>query len=268
MIDSKRVLAVIPARFGSTRFPGKPLALLHGIPMILWTAARTAQSRYVDAVFVATDDNRIVETVQKAGGDAILTDADLTSGSDRVAVVAQRHTADIIVNVQGDEPLIRPEHIDAAVKSLAEHPECLVSTLATPVNTSTDVWDENIVKVIYDSRNRALYFSRAPLPYPGKSHGSTEYPANYMRHIGLYAFRRNALFAFTEHPPCTLEKVERLEQLRMLYAGMKISVAVVSDAATGVDTQKDLREMERYISEKKIDFPSGKINPGGWNRGN
>ncbi|MBN1296630.1 3-deoxy-manno-octulosonate cytidylyltransferase [bacterium] len=256
MTRRRNVVAVIPARYGSTRFPGKPLADLAGKPMIVWTMNQVKKAGTVDAVLVATDDSRIQSAVIEAGGTAVMTPSDLPSGSDRVAFVVKKQPADIVVNVQGDEPLIDPGHIDAAVAALLSDPESAVSTLATPITELKTLQNPNVVKVVLDAFGRAVYFSRAPIPYTANPSPS---PQNntYLRHIGLYAYRSEFLLQYTRNPACWMERVERLEQLRILYLGGKIATAVVSGGGMSVDTPEDLARVRALIDAGG----TGSLNP-------
>lgn len=251
-----KVLAVIPARYGSTRFPGKPLALLaDGRPMIVHTWERVCQTPGVDEVIVATDDTRIQAAVVAAGGKAKLTHNDHPSGTDRCWEVAQTLTEyDIIINVQGDEPCIDATSIQAALEVLIQQPTIDIATLVTPLpNNDPSVNDPNAVKVAVaalphtSSHLKALYFSRSPIPY----HRSPESAVPYYRHVGLYAYRRKALEAFVGWPPSPLELTEQLEQLRALENGLTLGAAVVAKAPKGVDTPEDLATLLQETAIKQ-----------------
>lgn len=235
-----RVAVVIPARFASTRFPGKPLARETGKFLIQHVYEQASLANCVDEVVVATDDERILAAVQSFGGRAVLTSLHHCSGTDRVAEAARAIQADIVVNVQGDEPEIEPEAIELAVGLLERHPDADMSTLAAPIREHERLGDPNLVKVVLDSRGYALYFSRAPIPasksYPGLPPGDEHV---YLGHIGLYGFRRHFLFRFASLPPSPLEKHESLEQLRALEHGHRIIVGVTSYQARGIDTPED-----------------------------
>jgi 3-deoxy-manno-octulosonate cytidylyltransferase (CMP-KDO synthetase) len=238
-------IAVIPARFGSSRLPGKPLADIDGRPMIAWVYERAQQSGASD-VLVATDDERIAAACREFGAAVELTSANHESGTDRIAEVAERlEWADdqIVVNVQGDEPLLPPALISQVAVLLGQDPDAGVATLVTPV-LSRDEWqDPNLARVIVDRNGRALYFSRAPIPWPRD--GGTP-PA--LRHIGLYAYRVDALKQIAATSPCELEQVERLEQLRALWLGMKIVVAEACEVPPrGVDTEADLDAVRELL---------------------
>ena len=237
--------AVIPARFASSRLPGKPLADIDGRPMVAWVYERAQQSG-ASEVLVATDDERIEAACREFGAVAELTSPNHESGTDRIAEVAERlEWADdqIVVNVQGDEPLIPPALISQVATVLGQDPEAGMATLVTPVRSRDEWQDPNMVRVIVDRDGRALYFSRAPIPWPRE--GGTP-PA--LRHIGLYAYRVEALRQIAAASPCELERVERLEQLRALWLGMKIVVAEACETPPrGVDTEADLDAVRKRI---------------------
>jgi len=240
------IIAVIPARYGSTRFPGKSLALIRNKPMIQWVYERTKQSALVERVIVATDDLRIRDAVLSFGGEAIMTSATHATGTDRIAEAARTLSCDLIVNVQGDEPLIRPEMIDEAIAPLAADPSLVMGTLATPITDRSEAFDQNVVKVVVDGKGFALYFSRAPIPWDRDSRaGKTSFnempftgPA--FKHVGLYVYRRDFLLAFASLPPTQLEDIEKLEQLRALEHGHRIRVVTTAHQSFGVDMPEDL----------------------------
>ncbi len=238
-------IAVIPARFGSSRLPGKPLADIGGRPMIAWVYEQALQSGARD-VLVATDDERIVAACQDFNAPVELTAAQHESGTDRIAEVAERlgwPDDQIVVNVQGDEPLLPPGLISQVAELLSQDPDAAIATLATPVRSRDEWQDPNLARVIVDRNGRALYFSRAPIPWPRD--GGTP-PA--LRHIGLYAYRVGALKQIAATPPCELERLERLEQLRALWIGLKIIVAEACEVPPrGVDTEADLRAVREQL---------------------
>lgn len=234
------VIAVIPARYASVRFPGKPLAPLAGRPMIVHVWEAACGAKLVDRVLVATDDARIAECVRAAGGEAVLTSPDAASGTDRVAEVARRVPADVYINVQGDEPLMPAENVDRAVEALARGSSRSLATLAYPIDAD-DSLDPNTVKVAVAADGRALYFSRSPIPYYRQG------PAAHRKHLGIYAYRADALAAVSALPPSPLERAESLEQLRWLEAGHTIWVGEAAGDSVGVDTPADLARAEgRY----------------------
>lgn len=239
------VLAVVPARYASIRFPGKPLAPLAGLPMVVHVLRAAQAARRVDRVVVATDDERIADAVRAAGGEAILTSESATSGTDRVAEVARRMPAEIYVNVQGDEPLMPPENVDRAVAALLEHPGRELATLSHPL-AAVAASDPNTVKVAVAADGRALYFSRSPIPYYRQGE-----PA-YRKHLGIYAYRSETLQAIAALPPSPLERAESLEQLRWLEAGHTIWVGSAAGDSIGVDTVADLEEAERAWKKEVV----------------
>jgi 3-deoxy-D-manno-octulosonate cytidylyltransferase len=239
------VIAVIPARYASVRFPGKPLAPLAGKPMVLHVLEAVRAARRVDRVLVATDDARIAECVRSAGGEAVLTAADAASGTDRVAEVARRFPADAYVNVQGDEPLMPAENVDRAVETLDAGPRRTLATLATPIGADA-AGDPNTVKVAVAADGRALYFSRSPIPFFRQG-----VPA-YRKHLGIYAYRAEALADVAALPPSALERAESLEQLRWLEAGHAIWVGEAAGDSIGVDTPADLAEAERKLAKEAL----------------
>jgi 3-deoxy-manno-octulosonate cytidylyltransferase (CMP-KDO synthetase) len=237
-----RTAIVIPARYASSRLPAKPLLRETGKYLVQHVYERARASKAVH-VIVATDDERIRTAVRSFGGDVAMTRSDHASGTDRVAEVAEKLDADVIVNLQGDEPLIEPATLDLLPGLLARDAEADVATLAVPI-TSLEAWrDPNCVKVVRDARDRALYFSRSPIPFvrdgqPDFRHGQ------FLQHLGLYAYRRSFLLELAKLPPAPLEQYEKLEQLRVLSLGRRIHVALVAHASRGVDTPADY---ERFV---------------------
>jgi 3-deoxy-manno-octulosonate cytidylyltransferase (CMP-KDO synthetase) len=235
---------VIPARYQSTRFPGKPLALLAGKTMVVHVLER-ARASGARAVVVATDDRRIAEAVTAAGGEVAMTRADHVSGTDRVHEVVQSRSLSpegIVLNVQGDEPLIEPEALRAVAEGLVREPSAGMATLATPIRSETELTNPNIVKVVLNHAGFALYFSRAPIPW---GRGESSY---FLRHVGLYGYRVKVLERLANTPPAALERAESLEQLRALAEGIPIHVTVREEiAAHGVDTPEDLARVEAML---------------------
>jgi len=257
---------VIPARFASTRLPGKPLLDIGGKPMVIRVAEQAARSGATQ-IIIATDHQPIIEAAAMSGFEACMTRVDHTSGTDRIAEVSAQHgwTDDtIVVNVQGDEPLIPPALIRAVAEHLHAHPECAIATACHPIHDEASMRNPNIVKAVLDKNGNALYFSRAPIPWPRDAGMSLSLPAgqadrssspqeeikreapsvsiNALRHIGIYAYRANFLREFGDLTPAPLEQVESLEQLRALYHGYKIGVTITQDAPpSGVDTEQDLQ---------------------------
>jgi 3-deoxy-manno-octulosonate cytidylyltransferase (CMP-KDO synthetase) len=240
-----KALAVIPARYASTRFPGKPLVLLAGKPMVQRVCERAARARNVQEVIVATDDQRIASVVESFGGKCIMTRADHGCGTDRIAEVADARPAEIYVNVQGDEPLIEPAAIDQVASLLANDSNVAVATLCVPISSRSDVADSNIVKVVFDGKGSALYFSRAAIPC-WRDEQSTRSVAGY-KHLGLYAYTREALRAFARLPRGRLEQAEQLEQLRFLENGFRIRVGVTDHDSVSVDVPEDVPRVESLL---------------------
>lgn len=237
------VAAIIPARMGSTRFPGKPLARISGKPMIQHVYENASACTLIERVVVAADDKAVLQAVQAFGGEAYMTSRDHQTGTDRIAEVARIIDAEIIVNIQGDEPLLPPDAIEKAIRPLIDDVSIVMATLKTALRPEDDPRDPNIVKVATDSRGHALYFSRSPIPFrrndtPG---------AQLYRHIGLYAFRRSFLFAFAALPQTPLELTESLEQLRALEHGHTIAVAETLYYPLGVDVPSDIDRVEAIL---------------------
>ena len=246
------VSAIIPARFHSTRFPGKPLVSILGKSMIQHVYERVQRATHVDEVIVATDDLRILSEVESFGGKGRMTSPDHPSGTDRIAEVARELQTEIVVNVQGDEPLIHPEMIDLAVVPLLEEAGFPATTLRTPILDERDLTDPNVVKVVTDRAGFALYFSRFPIPYIRDSWRDFRairavHPNPFWKHIGLYVYRRDFLLRFSEMAPTPLERLEGLEQLRILENGYRIKAIETSHASIGVDTPEDLHRVERAM---------------------
>jgi 3-deoxy-manno-octulosonate cytidylyltransferase (CMP-KDO synthetase) len=239
---------VIPARYGSTRLPGKPLVSLVGQTMIQRVYDRAKLAKRAHRVIVATDDDRIVKAVQEFGGEARMTRHDHRTGTERVAEVAAHETGDIFVNVQGDEPLLDPAAVDTAVSALLEEPQAAIATVATPIRTPSDIMDPNVCKVVLDFDENALYFSRAPIPWVRDSAGHVQ--VRHLKHLGLYVFRRDALLEYPTLPQGELEKIEQLEQLRWLENGWKIRVAQVEHDAISVDVPEDITRVEKLLASK------------------
>jgi len=242
-----RLAIIIPARWASTRFPGKPLALLAGQPVIRHVYAAAVSACPEALVSVATDDTRILDAVRHFGGNAVMTRSDHASGTDRIlealATLDTHGDISCVVNVQGDEPLIRPERIRLAVDALSARADVHWSTLVYPLAAHAAVLNPNVVKVVLAHDNTALYFSRAAIPFDRDATGA----ARYFGHIGLYVYRIDALRQFAAWPPGKLEQSEKLEQLRALEHGLKIQCVCVEDATIGIDTPEDLRHAEELL---------------------
>ena len=248
-----KTYALIPSRFGSSRFPGKPLAVLAGKPLVAWVVEAVSRAKTPDAVVVATDDERIAEAVRKRGGTAVMTPSELPSGTDRIACAARAFLGgdfgddDILVNVQGDEPLIDPSLVDALVGKLKDDARWSMATAVTPIKSAADLAAKSVVKVVLDRDDGALYFSRATIPcdrdrVPDVAGGL------YVRHLGIYAYRGEFLKRYIAEPPCALERTEKLEQLRALWMGAKIAVVRTEDEGVGVDTPEDAARVEKLLA--------------------
>jgi 3-deoxy-manno-octulosonate cytidylyltransferase (CMP-KDO synthetase) len=236
---------VIPARYASTRLPGKPLLRQTGKYLVQHVYERASQAKRADLVVVATDDPRIVAAVESFGGQVMRTRRDHPSGTDRVAEVAAQLDADLVLNLQGDEPLIDPASLDLLFELLLENPESDMATLATPLRTIDQWKSPHSVKVVRDAAGHALYFSRSPIPYVRDGQPDfTLRPARFLLHLGLYAYRRPFLLRLAALPPEPLEQLEKLEQLRVLALGHPIEVGVVEQSGFGVDTYEDY---ERFV---------------------
>ena len=245
--NHKHTVVVIPARYASTRFPGKALADIGGRPMVEHVYRRASAARNVDAVIVATDDERIADVVKKFGGDVRMTRGTHLTGTDRIAEVAATLDCDLIVNLQGDEPLIEPAAIDEAIEPFRDDPELAMTSLCQQFHPSEDVLDPHVVKVVMDAKGRALYFSRAPIPFfrtPGAGRSS----AGPYRHIGLYVQRREFLLKVASLDPTPLERAEALEQLRVIEHGFSIRMVETQHESIGVDTPEDLARVRRLLT--------------------
>ncbi len=247
------VVAIIPARYGSTRFPGKPLAKIGGKPMIQHVYESVTKARGLDWVLVATDDRWILETVKNFGGEAVLTSKRHASGTDRLAEVAKTIKTEWVVNVQGDLPFVRPKTISRTLGMLRHDRSMVMATASTPIYQKDEWLNPNVVKVVTDVQGFALYFSRAPIPYVREpTTGSASRAKNRKvwghRHIGVYAYRRDFLLKFSRLWPSPLEQSEGLEQLRALAYGYRIRVADVQEPSVEVDTPEDLKNAEKYLN--------------------
>jgi len=245
------VVGVIPARWGSTRFPGKSLALVAGIPLVVRVYRRAQRARRLEALVVATDDERIRRAVEEGGGRAVMTSGGHPSGTDRVheASGLLGSGVEIVVNIQGDEPLVDPALIDAVVEKLEAEPEWDMATAAAPIGEREEAARRDVVKVVMDARGGAMYFSRAVIPWRREDVPPERRNAGaYWRHIGLYAYRRGFLDRLVSTPPCMLEEMEKLEQLRALYIGGRIGVVCTRRAGPGVDRPEDVRVVEELIA--------------------
>ena len=248
------VVAIIPARYGSTRLPGKPLADIGGKPMIQHVYENTNKAKILSRVLVATDDRRVEEAVKGFGGEVMMTSKDHVSGTDRLAEVARSIKTDWVVNVQGDLPFIQPETITRAVRPMCRDRSIPMGTVCTPIDDEGEWRDPNIVKVIRDVKGFAIYFSRATIPYPRNDISQSQdlRPPKKIwghRHVGLYVYRRDFLLKFARLQPTLLEQAESLEQLRALVYGHRIFVADVEERSVEVDTPEDLKKAEQYLRQ-------------------
>lgn len=247
-----RTIVIIPARFGSERLPGKPLAQLAGRPMIQHVVERARQSRLVHDVIVATDDTRIADAVGAFGGTAVMTPTDITSGTDRIAFVASTiPDATIVVNVQGDEPLIEPALIDDTIRPLHEDPAVMVATPVRAIVDQADLVNPAVPKVVLDRNGNCLYFSRSPIPFL-RDVPPSEWTSRheYYKHIGLYVFRRDFLLRYADFSQTPLERAEKLEQLRILEHGLPIRGVVTTFDSVPVDTPADLDRVRSIIETR------------------
>jgi 3-deoxy-manno-octulosonate cytidylyltransferase (CMP-KDO synthetase) len=243
------VTVIIPARWASTRFPGKPLALLHGKPLVQHVWERSRRAKRVGRVIIATDDMRIAEAAFGFGAEITLTSPKHPTGTDRLAEVAAKLRATpIILNVQGDEPDIAPSTIDRLAAALQDDPRLGMVTAANPLTDPAEVRNPNVVKVVLDREGRAIYFSRSVIPHDRDGRGGI----TYLRHQGIYGYRRKVLLDFVSWKPTPLEQAEKLEQLRALEHGVAIGVIVVRRGSVGVDAPEDLAKAERALRGKKI----------------
>lgn len=247
-VESPAVLIVVPARYASVRFPGKPLTDILGKPMIQHVFEGAKRARHASRVIVATEDERIKTVVEAAGGEAILTRADHRTGTDRVAEVAAHVPALIYINVQGDEPLIDAETIDAVAAAMLEDESIQLATPCSAITQKNDIMDPNIVKVVRDFDGNALYFSRAPIPWVRDT--GSRVVASHWKHIGLYGYRRDTLLEFPTLPPGELERIEQLEQLRWLENGFHMRVVETGYDPVSVDLRADVEKVEKILRER------------------
>jgi len=243
-----QVIGVIPARWASTRLPGKSLVSLCGKPMIQRVVERARSARSLSAVIVATDDARIAEVVRGFGGEAVLTRADHPSGTDRIAEAIGDRAADLVVNIQGDEPLLDPALIDRLVEQMCADGDWDMGTAATPIADAADRLSPSVVTVVWGARHQALYFSRSVIPFI-RDAADAGMGGLYWRHLGLYAYRADFLRRLVDEPPCALEQAEKLEQLRALYLGARMVVIETEETGIGVDTPADVERVEQLIRE-------------------
>lgn len=249
-----KVLGIIPARYQSSRFPGKPLAMIAGMSMIERVYRQAEKAVTLDSIVVATDDDRIAETVRKFGGEVMMTDPDCPTGTNRTALVTEaRKEFEIVLNIQGDEPLLEPDLIDKAVRLIQETPSADITTLVRPARFAAEVDDYNCVKVVLDKEGKVLYFSRGRVPYCRDENLAQRFEPQgenpYWIHIGLYVYRREKLLEMVSLPTVAMERCEGLEQLRALDAGITIYAAKVNKTTSvGVDTPDDIVQVEKILA--------------------
>ena len=245
---SRRVVGVIPSRWGSTRFPGKSLALIGGRPLLAWVVERARQARRLDEVLVATDDERIAAAARACGAAAVMTRADHPSGTDRIAEAIRDVPAEVVINVQGDEPLIDPGLIDRVAGVLADHEDWDMATAASPLHSAEELHNPDVVKVVRAHDGGALYFSRSAIPFVrGGAAGFAPVAGVHLRHVGLYGYRRTFLERLVKAPPCALENLEKLEQLRALALGARMAVLDGEADGIGVDSPADVPKAEALL---------------------
>lgn len=238
------IIGVIPARYASTRFPGKPLADIFGKPMLQWVYENSGKSKLINEIIIATDDKRIFDTAKKFGGKVVLTSKEHKSGTDRIFEAVRNISCDIVVNIQGDEPFINAENIDRAIAPMLNDSKVLVSTIAMKIDNTTDIRNPNKVKVIFDKNNFALYFSRSIIPFERNR-------TQYYKHIGLYVYRKKFLLKYAKMKRTNLEISEELEQLRILENGYKIKVVEVKEDSISVDTPSDLKKIKKHYKRRQ-----------------
>jgi 3-deoxy-manno-octulosonate cytidylyltransferase (CMP-KDO synthetase) len=245
---SAQVIGVIPARFASTRFPGKPLVKILGKEMILWVVEAAQKSKSLNELIVATDHDEIFNLVKRSGCRAIMTASDLPTGTDRIYQATSSLNSDIVVNIQGDEPLLQAKTIDTLLQPLLEQAGCEMSTLAHEIDES-DLQSQNAVKVILNEKREAIYFSRYPIPFSRQQYNPKAKQTTCYKHIGLYAYRTPFLEKFCKRMPTELECFEGLEQLRALSMGARIKVEIVNEKSIGVDIPEDVVRIENIIKK-------------------
>ena len=250
-----RILGVIPARYGSTRLPGKVLMDIAGRSMLQRVFERVSRTRKLASIVVATDDERVLDHARSFGAEAVMTAPDHPSGTDRCSEALQAVGGghDAVINIQGDEPFVDPQALDKTIQLLVDSPEAVVSTLIAPIKTSEDLHNPSVVKVVIGKKQEALYFSRAIIPYirdVAEIHKWLQY-GQFYEHVGLYVYRRDILMQYVKWPQGTLEKLENLEQLRLLENGYKIVCAQIANAAICIDTPEDLKQAQQIWEERR-----------------
>ncbi|HUK83444.1 MAG TPA: 3-deoxy-manno-octulosonate cytidylyltransferase [Verrucomicrobiae bacterium] len=250
-----RTLGVIPARYGAQRFPGKPLAMIAGKSLVQRVYEQAAKAKRLDKVVVATEDTRILEAVEKFGGDAMLTSVECVTGTDRVAEVARAFDSELVLNIQGDEPLMRPEMIDQLIDGMQADANCAMGTLARKIESAKVLENPNVVKVVVAQNGNALYFSRRVIPYVRDARVDDPLEclrlAKFYKHLGIYAFQREFLLRFVQLPQTELEKTEKLEQLRALENGFALKVWITPFDSIGVDRPEDLELVEEILRKER-----------------
>ena len=242
---ASKVIGVIPSRYGAQRFPGKPLALIAGVPMIVRVIRQAQRAKRLSEVWVATDDRRIAQVVERSGAVAVMTPSSLKSGTDRIAYAVKGKKVDIVVNIQGDEPVMSPMAIDAAVEVLQKDSRVLMSTVVIPLSDKKEWLDPNVVKAVLGAKGDVLYFSRASIPFPREGGMPKAY-----KHMGLYGYRPAWLHRMAALKPTPLELTEKLEQLRAMENGVVIRAAIRKVESIAVDVPSDVAKVERYLKSK------------------
>lgn len=243
------IIGIIPSRYASTRLPAKPLVDICGKPMVQRVYEQAKKSALLTDVIVVTDDERIESAVKTFGGKVVMTPADIQSGSDRIALAAKNMAADIVVNIQGDEPLIDPQLIDQTIQALIDDEAAVVGTAAKKISSQNDIFNPSVVKVVLDKNNYALYFSRSPIPHVRDARNETEWltQATVYKHFGIYVYRADFLQHYTTMPQSPLEIAEKLEQLRVLENGYRIKCVITEYESLPVDTQEDLEKIVFHL---------------------
>ena len=245
-----RVIGVIPSRWDSTRFPGKSLALIGGRPLLAWVVDRARQARRLDDLWVATDDERIAAAARACGAKPVMTRSDHASGTDRIAEAVRQVEAEVVINIQGDEPLVDPDLIDRVAAALSGSEDWDMATAATPLCSAEELHNPDIVKVVRAKDGRALYFSRSVIPFVrGAKENFSPVAGSHFRHVGLYGYQRAFLERLVQEPPCALEELEKLEQLRALALGCRMLVLEGDATGIGVDTPSDVPKAEALLRE-------------------
>lgn len=246
------IIGIIPSRYASTRLPAKPLVDICGKPMVQRVYEQAQRSTKMTTVIVATDDERIVDAVHSFGGNAVMTPVDIQSGSDRIALVAKKMNADIVVNIQGDEPLIDPLLIDQTITALIDDQHAVAGTAVKRTTAHQDLFNSNVVKVVLDSNNYAMYFSRSPIPYVRDARKDQEWFTDtvFYKHFGIYVYRADFLQRYTTLPQSPLEIAEKLEQLRIIENGYKIKCVITEYESLPVDTPEDLQKVIQFLTSR------------------